>query len=485
MPIKSSDSDTDVLSLSDQFIDIYDDDDEEEDDEDIFSSEPDDLPDSTTGEDGKTHRDRSGEDTGSDAGSTRKGDQSSGEGGGQKKRGPKKKALTKTRQVKLRVRRVKANARERNRMHGLNSALDELRNHVPCHSKTQKLSKIETLRLARNYIHVLAEILKSGIRPDSVTFAKALSRGLSQNTMNMVAACLQLNPRTLLPESTYSKPFQFMYDNSMDFSGRFPQDPYGMFAFQPIGCSPDLTMVGPHQSYGPCQQIMPFAPVPSSCSPTATIPYQYPMMDHTSPSFNNNNNANALMGNVCANPCQNPNFLTCDIRESESFVRANFNSHPGMDKRRQSPQQSSAANACLSPPAQRLGSEAQMSTCSHFISSTADMHSTSLNQVRTADMHSTSLNQVRSTAPSCFADPSMSQLSPHRVSSSVQSSCRQLQIKTSPRYPNTVNRSNSSCAQNAPHTVPEDLPLDTECSIESDLAMITSSDSIFQLNLPC
>jgi neurogenic differentiation factor 1 len=144
-----------------------------------------------------------------------------------KKRGPKKKKMTKARLLRLRVRRVKANTRERNRMHGLNDALDILRKHVPCYSKTQKLSKIETLRLACNYIGALANILKTGIRPDGVTFAKALSKGLSQNTMNLVAGCLQLNPRTLLPESAaYSKPYQFLYENSLDIPSPLmrPQD---------------------------------------------------------------------------------------------------------------------------------------------------------------------------------------------------------------------------------------------------------------------
>ena len=134
-----------------------------------------------------------------------------------KKRGPKKKKMTKARLLRLRMRRVKANTRERSRMHGLNDALDDLRKYVPCYSKTQKLSKIETLRLACNYIGALANILKSGIRPDGVTFAKSLSKGLSQNTMNLVAGCLQLNPRTLMPDSaSYSKSYQFLYDNSMN-----------------------------------------------------------------------------------------------------------------------------------------------------------------------------------------------------------------------------------------------------------------------------
>ena len=140
-----------------------------------------------------------------------------------KKRGPKKKKMTKQRVQKLKVRRVKANARERSRMHGLNDALDILRKHVPCYSKTQKLSKIETLRLARNYIGVLADILKRGCKPDSITFAKALSDGLSQNTMNLVAGCLQLNPRTLIPESQMTKMYGYnMFRPGMPYGGINP-----------------------------------------------------------------------------------------------------------------------------------------------------------------------------------------------------------------------------------------------------------------------
>lgn len=163
-----------------------------------------------------------------------------------KKRGPKKKKMTKARVQKLRQRRVKANARERNRMHGLNDALDILRKHVPCYSKTQKLSKIETLRLARNYICALSDILKSGVKPDSVAFAKALSKGLSQNTMNMVAGSLQLNPRTLLPEHQLPKPYQYnMFRPGMPFPPNFP-----VFAQQPLFNLPQMSLGQSCMSYG-------------------------------------------------------------------------------------------------------------------------------------------------------------------------------------------------------------------------------------------
>ncbi|XP_078572660.1 uncharacterized protein LOC144859670 isoform X1 [Branchiostoma floridae x Branchiostoma japonicum] len=127
-----------------------------------------------------------------------------------KKRGPKKKRMTKARVVKFKMRRSKANARERNRMHGLNRALDRLREVLPCYSKNQKLSKIETLRLARNYLFALTDILRTGSVPDNVTFAQTLTKGLSQTTTNLVAGCLQLNPRTLLPEKDID-PLAYMY----------------------------------------------------------------------------------------------------------------------------------------------------------------------------------------------------------------------------------------------------------------------------------
>ncbi|RVE70509.1 hypothetical protein OJAV_G00065310 [Oryzias javanicus] len=115
-----------------------------------------------------------------------------------KRRGPKKKKMTKARQERFRARRIKANARERSRMHGLNDALDNLRRVMPCYSKTQKLSKIETLRLARNYIWALSEVLESGQSPESLGFVEMLCKGLSQPTSNLVAGCLQLGPTPVI-----------------------------------------------------------------------------------------------------------------------------------------------------------------------------------------------------------------------------------------------------------------------------------------------
>ncbi|XP_050312071.1 neurogenic differentiation factor 6-A-like [Anthonomus grandis grandis] len=98
---------------------------------------------------------------------------------------------------KVRVRRSKANARERNRMHGLNAALDALRRCMPIqmthsdvNSSPQKLSKIETLRLARNYISAMSQTLQEGRSMDLNRFVQILSRELSQTTANLLRGTL-------------------------------------------------------------------------------------------------------------------------------------------------------------------------------------------------------------------------------------------------------------------------------------------------------
>ncbi len=189
-----------------------------------------------------------------------------------KKRGPKKKAMTPERKEKLKLRRVKANSRERNRMHGLNEALDVLRKYVPCYSKTQKLSKIETLRLARNYIQALADILKSGIKPDNLTFAKALSKGMSQNTMNMVAACLQLNPRTLMPDNQMNKGYQYqMFRSSFGYPGLYPPNAYPPDIFSQSTSSNSFQIPMQQQQHNSLQSNA-FNPMMQHCSAGTSSP---------------------------------------------------------------------------------------------------------------------------------------------------------------------------------------------------------------------
>ncbi|TMS21939.1 class A basic helix-loop-helix protein 15 [Larimichthys crocea] len=80
------------------------------------------------------------------------------------------------------VRRLESNERERQRMHKLNNAFQALREAIP-HVKTdKKLSKIETLTLAKNYIKSLTTIildmsgacLPSGEVPSEANAAKLL-----------------------------------------------------------------------------------------------------------------------------------------------------------------------------------------------------------------------------------------------------------------------------------------------------------------------
>ncbi|XP_044160823.1 neurogenic differentiation factor 1 [Bufo gargarizans] len=194
-----------------------------------------------------------------------------------KRRGPKKKKMTKARVERFKVRRQKANARERNRMHGLNAALDNLRKVVPCYSKTQKLSKIETLRLAKNYIWALSEILRSGKSPELVSFVQTLCKGLSQPTTNLVAGCLQLNTRTFLPEQSQDMP-PHMQAASASFplhpypyqSPGLPSPPYGTMD------SSHIFQVKPH-SYGVALEPFFESTVTECTSPSFDAPLSPPL----------------------------------------------------------------------------------------------------------------------------------------------------------------------------------------------------------------
>ncbi|KFV95991.1 Class A basic helix-loop-helix protein 15, partial [Eurypyga helias] len=57
------------------------------------------------------------------------------------------------------LRRLESNERERQRMHKLNNAFQALREVIPHVRAENKLSKIETLTLAKNYIKSLTSII--------------------------------------------------------------------------------------------------------------------------------------------------------------------------------------------------------------------------------------------------------------------------------------------------------------------------------------
>nr|XP_033811529.1 neurogenin-2 [Geotrypetes seraphini]XP_033811539.1 neurogenin-2 [Geotrypetes seraphini] len=80
-------------------------------------------------------------------------------------------------------RRVKANNRERNRMHNLNSALDSLREVLPTFPEDAKLTKIETLRFAHNYIWALSETLRLADQLSGLPASLLPPGGFLQDTM--------------------------------------------------------------------------------------------------------------------------------------------------------------------------------------------------------------------------------------------------------------------------------------------------------------
>ena len=67
------------------------------------------------------------------------------------------------------TRRIAANARERRRMNGLNSAFDRLRTVLPSSmfQEQRRFSKFETLQMAQSYIAALQSILQLNSSSDT------------------------------------------------------------------------------------------------------------------------------------------------------------------------------------------------------------------------------------------------------------------------------------------------------------------------------
>jgi len=66
---------------------------------------------------------------------------------------------------------------------------------MPVQCKAHKLSKIETLRLARNYIVALSTVVQGS--SDPLVFARNLTQGISQSTCNLIANSLNASLRNL------------------------------------------------------------------------------------------------------------------------------------------------------------------------------------------------------------------------------------------------------------------------------------------------
>lgn len=120
--------------------------------------EPENEPDTEPGSSEQEGSEASVRIGGSWRGSLRSGDRRHRRGGGGGGSGRRRRmygSSTKDRSI----RRLESNERERQRMHKLNNAFQALREAIP-HVKTdKKLSKIETLTLAKNYIKALTSII--------------------------------------------------------------------------------------------------------------------------------------------------------------------------------------------------------------------------------------------------------------------------------------------------------------------------------------
>lgn len=76
---------------------------------------------------------------------------------------PKKSA--KSTSLEPRLRRIRANNRERRRIQAINDAMEALRKAIPSTNNKRKLTKLELLRLAQEYIRQLSEMLCSSTSP--------------------------------------------------------------------------------------------------------------------------------------------------------------------------------------------------------------------------------------------------------------------------------------------------------------------------------
>lgn len=119
-----------------------------------------------------------------------------------------------------RQRRLKANDRERGRMHNLNEALERLRRTLPAMPDDGKLTKIETLRMAYNYISTLTRLLNQPPGTDS-------GSGQSCESMNpdFGTSCLNFDPEDVSTASSsmdaMSMPSNLVFNDQIDANADF------------------------------------------------------------------------------------------------------------------------------------------------------------------------------------------------------------------------------------------------------------------------
>ncbi|PWA14127.1 hypothetical protein CCH79_00016739 [Gambusia affinis] len=123
--------------------------------------EPENEPDTEPGSSEQEGSEASVRIGGSWRGSLRSGDgrRRQGGGGGAGGGGGRRRRMHGSSTKERSIRRLESNERERQRMHKLNNAFQALREAIPHVKMDKKLSKIETLTLAKNYIKSLTTII--------------------------------------------------------------------------------------------------------------------------------------------------------------------------------------------------------------------------------------------------------------------------------------------------------------------------------------
>ncbi|XP_056386663.1 neurogenin-3 [Hyla sarda] len=117
-------------------------------------------------------------------------------------------------------RRTKANDRERNRMHNLNSALDALRSVLPTFPDDAKLTKIETLRFAHNYIWALSETLQIA---DHSLLSMA-QQGMTDSFEKLSKTCLMVDLTSPNSSCSSSSDWDSLYSPGSKSSSNSPTD---------------------------------------------------------------------------------------------------------------------------------------------------------------------------------------------------------------------------------------------------------------------
>lgn len=117
--------------------------------------------------------------------------------------------------------RLRVNSRERQRMHGLNSAMDALRQVMPYAQgpSVKKISKMNTLLLARNYIVLLKRSIEEMKRTLTDVFANGASPLVSPADIESVAAATMRRSHPRSPLLTSAGPSKLSH--SPPFSPAF------------------------------------------------------------------------------------------------------------------------------------------------------------------------------------------------------------------------------------------------------------------------